>query len=69
MSFRKAINTKCRDCIYDTLAEGTWLEQVFQCTMKDCGLYAYRPIPRARKPKIHRELVSNFTKKPEKAGG
>jgi len=63
MGMRKAINAKCKDCIYDALAAGSWLEQVFQCTMEDCGLYPYRPIPRARKPKGDPKMVSNFKKK------
>ncbi len=48
---RKAINAKCKDCIHDPLDNGTWLEQVYLCTSEDCGLYGYRPIPQARKPK------------------
>jgi len=47
MSLRKAINEKCKDCIYDNLAEGTWLKQVELCTCSDCPLYPVRPTPRA----------------------
>ena len=68
MGMRKAINVKCKDCIYDPLSTGSWLEQVFQCSMRDCGLYPYRPIPKSRKPKGDPKLRSRFNKKPKKAG-
>jgi len=43
MSLRKAINEKCKDCIYDDLAAGTWLQQVTLCSSEDCPLFAVRP--------------------------
>lgn len=42
-SWRKAINEKCKDCIYDPLAGGTWRKQVEDCTMTDCPLFDFRP--------------------------
>ena len=42
-SMRKAINAKCKDCIYDPQGVGTWREQVQKCTSKDCALYPLRP--------------------------
>lgn len=40
MSLRKAIDAKCKDCIYDPLSGlGTWKQQVQGCTSKDCGLW------------------------------
>jgi hypothetical protein len=48
MSRTKAINEKCKDCIYDKLAPGTWREQVENCTSeKSCALWPYRPITMA----------------------
>jgi len=44
MSMRKAINEKCKDCIYDAANGGTWRQQVEACTMPDCPLFPYRPI-------------------------
>ncbi len=44
MSMRKAIDDKCRSCIYDDCAPGTWRKQVELCTITECGLYPYRPI-------------------------
>ena len=44
MSMRKAINEKCRDCIYDSLAGGTWRQQTEACTCTDCSLFPYRPV-------------------------
>ena len=32
MSLRKRIDEKCKDCIYDPTAPGTWRQQVFLCT-------------------------------------
>lgn len=43
MSLRKAINLKCRECIYDPMAEGTWRQQISACTSPDCPLYPHRP--------------------------
>jgi hypothetical protein len=40
---RAAINMKCRDCIYDKCAPGTWRQQVEGCTIKSCSLWPYRP--------------------------
>ncbi len=46
MSLRKAINQKCRECIHDEKAAGTWLKQVEDCTSYQCPLYPVRPITR-----------------------
>ena len=43
MSLRKAINGKCKDCIYDDLAAGTWRQQVTICSSEDCPLFHVRP--------------------------
>lgn len=44
MSRTKAINAKCKDCIYDPAVGGTWREQVELCTSeKTCALWPYRP--------------------------
>ena len=43
MSLRKCINEKCRDCIYDSFAPGTWRQQVSLCSVKSCALYDVRP--------------------------
>ncbi len=45
MSLRKAINEKCKDCIYDPLSGlGNWRQQVAGCTSEDCSLWPVRPI-------------------------
>ena len=45
MSRTKAINEKCKDCIYDPKAPGTWREQTEACpSEKSCALWPYRPI-------------------------
>jgi len=43
MSLRKAIDNKCRDCIYDELERGAWREQVARCTIRECALWPVRP--------------------------
>lgn len=49
MSRQKAINAKCKDCIYDPLCGGgTWRQQVEACTIKTCALWPYRPKSRPR---------------------
>ena len=45
MSLRKAVNKKCRDCIYDPLSKGTWRQQVNLCAVKSCPLWALRAKP------------------------
>ena len=52
VSLRKSINNKCRDCIYDPLAGGSWLKQVEMCTSTDCPLYPVRPMPHKSNVKI-----------------
>lgn len=42
-SFRKAIDNKCRDCIYDPHAPGTWRQQVEACEVTSCPLHPVRP--------------------------
>lgn len=44
MSLRKAINDKCKDCIYDPESGlGTWRQQVEACGVVACPLHPYRP--------------------------
>lgn len=45
MSLRKAINHKCKECLYDPVGKGTWREQVAVCTSWDCPLWNARPKP------------------------
>lgn len=47
-SLRKAINDKCRECLYDPKARGAWREQVTACTSPDCPLFPVRPKTSAR---------------------
>jgi hypothetical protein len=37
MSRTAAINAKCKDCIYDRRAPGTWRQQVEACTVRSCS--------------------------------
>lgn len=42
-SLRRAINEKCKQCIYDSCGVGKWREQVESCTVKLCPLWEVRP--------------------------
>jgi len=50
MSLRKAINGKCKDCSFDDLAAGTWLQQITLCSCSNCPLYKVRPQSKAQIP-------------------
>ena len=63
-SLRGAINEKCKDCIYDPLAGGSWRKQVELCTCTDCPLYPVRPMTYGSKPKTN----GNFRYKNRKDG-
>ena len=45
MSLRKPIDEKCKDCIYDPTAPGTWRQQVFLCSANSCPLWRGRAKP------------------------
>lgn len=47
-SYKKAVEDKCKSCIYDKDGPGTWRQQVETCTCPECPLYPVRP--RASKP-------------------
>ena len=42
MSLRKAIDIKCKDCIYHRHDAGTWRKQVALCESKSCPLWPVR---------------------------
>ena len=46
MTRAQAIAAKCRECIHDPNASGTWREQVATCGCTDCPLWRYRALPR-----------------------
>lgn len=52
-SMRKAINDKCKDCIYDEYGQGNWRQQVTACTSTDCALFLLRPLSKPRQEKAH----------------
>lgn len=39
-----AIAAKCRDCLFDSEAAGTWRQQVTVCPSTDCALWTFRPL-------------------------
>lgn len=44
VSLRKAIDMKCKSCIYDPLDKGTWRSQVASCTVSACPLWEARTL-------------------------
>jgi len=56
---QQAINTFCKQCIYDPHGgNGSWLLQVENCTADNCPLFAYRPITQNTKHIIDRENMA-----------
>lgn len=43
IGLRKAINEKCKDCIYDPQGKGTWKYQTENCPDSQCPLFEVRP--------------------------
>jgi len=60
-----AIAAKCKDCIFDPLARGTWREQVAACENGGCALNSVRPVPRSCivNGEIHRPTVAALRRK------
>ncbi|MGR6327994.1 hypothetical protein ACU5AX_02910 [Sphingomonas sp. XXL09] len=46
MTALEAIAAMCRQCNYDELSAGTFLEQTAACACPNCPLYGKRPLPR-----------------------
>lgn len=45
-SRKKAIEEKCKECIYDPQSgNGTWRQQVGNCSTNNCPLFNVRPTP------------------------
>lgn len=61
-SLKAAVNAYCKSCVYDQAEPGTWREQVENCGVTACELYAVRPMTGAtinanRKPRKKFELA------------
>ena len=52
MTRSQAIAAKCRECIHDPGAVGTWREQVATCHCSGCPLWRFRPLARNAPPWI-----------------
>lgn len=61
MSIRKAIDNKCKDCIYDDLAGGTWRRQTSACEDKECSLWEYRPLDTATKAQMKEDMLNKMS--------
>lgn len=47
-SWRKAIDAKCKDCIFDPASVlGHWRQQTEACTITECALWPLRPVSAA----------------------
>ena len=60
MTRAQAIAAKCRECIHDPHASGTWREQVATCHCHDCPLWRFRPLPRNAPPWIAAREADNL---------
>ena len=58
ISLRKAINEKCKECIYDRLQPGNWRQQVEGCLSPRCPLFAVRPTSKGAKLAPERRLAA-----------
>lgn len=70
-SMRKAINEKCKDCIYDDQVSGTWRAQVEACDIMGCPLWNVRPrttATAAKEAKQHGQ-TSEITSAPPEGNG
>ena len=54
ISYRKLIDEKCKDCIYDEYDVGNWRQQTGDCRVTSCPLYEVRP-----KSKPHKKGAPN----------
>lgn len=59
LSLRKAINAKCRDCIYDPQGVGNWRQQVTGCSSPACPLFLVRPLSKGAKTTPQIETAGN----------
>ena len=50
MSLRKAIDAKCKQCVYDAMDVGTAAQQIAACICRDCPLHKVRPITTKQLP-------------------
>ncbi len=46
ITYKQAVEAKCRQCIYDPHQPGTWRRQVAECPCVSCSLHPVRPVPR-----------------------
>lgn len=58
MSLRKAIDSMCKSCIYDSSpGNGNWRQQVTACTAPKCPLYPVRPISKPKPVEVEKEAI------------
>ena len=58
MSLRKRIDNMCRSCLHDPIGgNGSWRNQVANCTSKSCPLYDVRPLPKVVGSTKRRSLI------------
>ncbi len=50
LGLRKCVDDKCKSCIYDPEAAGTWRQQVTLCSVTKCPLYPVRPVTKSPIP-------------------
>jgi len=61
ISAQKAINQKCKECIYDPIGGGgTWKEQIAGCTSYSCPLFNHRPVDVNTRKKQDNEYLAGL---------
>lgn len=60
MSLRSAVNSKCKECLYNSGERGGWRQQIEACTAYPCPLFDVRPKPKKAQRTPRRHLDGNF---------
>lgn len=61
MTRQESINAKCKDCIYDPKAGGTWRNQVTLCTSTNCALWDFRPVNEQERNKRRMDKIKSMS--------
>ena len=63
LSLSRAVKANCIDCIYDSKAGGTAIQQVTNCACTDCNMWEHRPLTSAKKEEHRLEMYNLMSKK------
>lgn len=63
LTLGKAVKQHCIDCIYDSKAGGSHVQQIENCSIVKCALYSFRQITTATKEINRLKMVENMGEK------